>query len=599
MKNKKKNMIKILMIIIAIIVIFVAIKNNFYNSQNKDSITADVAKFQGTEIDEQSELKDGDDIDENQSNETDVTLNSVLNSRTESSTSLNTISITFEDLNMYNKICEELKDKIAEKNDSNKLIVISSENIEATTTLNLNNSNITKINGIEKFTYIKELNISNNNITDISCISSLDGITKLNACGNVITDISPISNLINLNYLNISNNKLIDITENSENNVTKKLTKLTKLNELDISHNYLIYINGLESLNKLTKLNLYDNAIHDLTEIGTLTNLTELNLGENDETSIYYDITGLESLNNLINLKYLNFSENKTASVVDNITKLKNLETLSLQGNKITDISSLLALTKLKELNLYDNAIKTIPSQLLNLSDLEILVLGKNDIRSIIPLCNQNDDIYTMAFSKMKKLDLSNNKYIYTQYESEQSSGSDSRIKNNSLIIDILKNNLQELNYEYITDTSNLPHYDEKGAAYVTYDDFGAKCDGIYDDFIAIRNAHLFANKYGYEVRATNGKTYNIYKYYENYVHIKTDVNWENANFIIHDEEIENVSGRYNSIFKISNIEEKVTINNPNWTITTKTKNIPELSDTLKRFVCCCKFREETVYKIW
>ena len=121
---------------------------------------------------------------------------------------------------------------------------------------------------------------------------------------------------------------------------------------------------------------------------------------------------------------------------------------------------------------------------------------------------------------------------------------------------------------------SELPHYDEQGVAYVTYDDFNA-----------IKNTHIFANEYGYEVRATEGKEYHIYKYNESPVTVKTNVNWENATFIIHDENIEQVSGKYESIFNFTNTQSQdvVTIDNDiSFTINTRTKNISEIKAKLE-----------------
>ncbi|MDE5587101.1 MAG: leucine-rich repeat domain-containing protein, partial [Bacilli bacterium] len=462
---------------------------------------------------------------------------------------------------MYNKICEVLKDKIIEKIDNSYSILLYSGDLATITQLNLNNSNISEINGIEKFTALTDLNISNNNISNIQSLSSLSSLNKLSAYGNSITDLSPISNLNGLQYLNVSKNKLTDSTYDSENTITKKISSLTNLTELDLSHNYLRYTNGLVTLTKLTNLNLYDNAIRDLTGLSPLVNLTKLNLGENNENNTS-TINGLNSLNNLTILKYLDFSENQIAEIINYITNLVNLETLSLQGNRITDISKLSNLTKLKVLNLYSNSIQTIPSGLFQLVNLEELILGKNDLRQITELCINNNGTYSLAWNNLKKIDLSSNRFIYSSYAGEQST----RVNENSKVIEVLKSRVSELNYEYLTDTSSLPHYDQAGTAYVTYDDFGAKCDGVYDDFIAIRNAHNYANNYGYEVRATTGKTYHIFKYYESGADVLTSVDWQNATFIIHDEEIEWVSGRFENILSFSNNRDVTTINNPSWT---------------------------------
>ena len=77
---------------------------------------------------------------------------------------------------------------------------------------------------------------------------------------------------------------------------------------------------------------------------------------------------------------------------------------------------------------------------------------------------------------------------------------------------------------------------------YVTYEEFGAKGDGVTDDFFAIKAAHEYANENGLPVKACDTATY--------YIHdtrvdgeptsaiIKTDVNWGEAQFIIDDTDI-------------------------------------------------------------
>ena len=87
---------------------------------------------------------------------------------------------------------------------------------------------------------------------------------------------------------------------------------------------------------------------------------------------------------------------------------------------------------------------------------------------------------------------------------------------------------------------------------YVPYESFGSYCDGIHDDFPAIKRTHDFANKYGYEVKAKAGETYHIFmENVEDPILITTNTNWNNANFIIHDENLQETNAKYNHIFEI------------------------------------------------
>jgi hypothetical protein len=71
----------------------------------------------------------------------------------------------------------------------------------------------------------------------------------------------------------------------------------------------------------------------------------------------------------------------------------------------------------------------------------------------------------------------------------------------------------------------------------LSYSDYGAKGDGVTDDFDAIIAAHAAANKTGTKVIAEQGKRYYIGKAQKS-VSIQTDTDWTGAEFIIDDRDI-------------------------------------------------------------
>ncbi|MBO7304984.1 MAG: hypothetical protein J6V09_07170, partial [Clostridia bacterium] len=82
----------------------------------------------------------------------------------------------------------------------------------------------------------------------------------------------------------------------------------------------------------------------------------------------------------------------------------------------------------------------------------------------------------------------------------------------------------------------------------LTYEEFGAKGDGVSDDFFAIKAAHDAANEGGQLVMATSGKTYRIHDTRDsmgvvNYVDIRTNVIWTGAKFIIDDTDFSTFDG--------------------------------------------------------
>ena len=101
----------------------------------------------------------------------------------------------------------------------------------------------------------------------------------------------------------------------------------------------------------------------------------------------------------------------------------------------------------------------------------------------------------------------------------------------------------------------------------VYYKDFGAKGDGIADDFKAIKAAHEFANISGQTVKADAGKTYRIHDTRIDgavtYIPVKTNVEWGNAKFIIDDSSLSTFDGtgmHSGWIFQVDNDYEDITV---------------------------------------
>ena len=105
---------------------------------------------------------------------------------------------------------------------------------------------------------------------------------------------------------------------------------------------------------------------------------------------------------------------------------------------------------------------------------------------------------------------------------------------------------------------------------YVTYEEFGAKGDGVTDDFAAIYAAHEYANANNLPVVTDDGKTYYIHDTVidgeAKTVKIRTNVNWGSSKFIIDDSDVdfyETLRRGSRNIFKVVSDYEPETITDP------------------------------------
>ncbi|MNQ38970.1 Internalin-J precursor [compost metagenome] len=170
---------------------------------------------------------------------------------------------------------------------------VTTADIEKITYLDLSNSNITDLNGIEKFTSLKYFTCNSNKITTID----------------------------------LSKNLMLEYIDVKENNLTSlNVSKNTKLHTLEFAQNQISSIDLSQNIN-LLRLGFNFNKI---TEIDlTNNNLTELHCRGNSLTKI--------DLTNKPNLAFLEIGLNKIASL--DLTTNKKLEELECAHMGLTNLN--------------------------------------------------------------------------------------------------------------------------------------------------------------------------------------------------------------------------------------------------------------------
>ena len=241
--------------------------------------------------------------------------------------------------------------------------------------LNLENSNISDLTGIQSFTNLQYLNCSNNPITtalDVSGLINLqtlycqsDQITSLNASGctnltvldclnNQITSLN-IDNNINLLQLQCSQNQLTFLNTTSNVNLQSLDCGFNQITSLNLSNNSNLEILGCNS-NQLSTLDVSNNLNLKYIDCG-FNQLTALNVNNNVSLESLRcwvnQLTSLDVTNNL-NLKVLHFPVNQISSII--VTSNLNLEELVCSNNTIATIDVTNNLN-LKRLECGDNQI--------------------------------------------------------------------------------------------------------------------------------------------------------------------------------------------------------------------------------------------------
>ena len=286
--------------------------------------------------------------------------------------------IDIKDINLKRAINEQLRKKDLDAD-------ISKSELESLKELNVHESNISNLDGLQYCINLTSLHLNGEKISDISPISKLTKLTYLYLDADMISDISPISNLKKLVTLYLNRNKISDISP---------IANLTNLVELYLDQNKISDISPISNLTNLTKLYLADNQISDISPIRNLTNLNYLHLDFNNISNIkplesltklkmlflgYNQISNINSIGSLTDLTGLFLSDNKINDI-NSIKNLTNLSSLNLNNNKISNINSLEKLTKLRFLNLGFNQISNI-SYIVNLNHLIFLQLDNQNIK--------------------------------------------------------------------------------------------------------------------------------------------------------------------------------------------------------------------------
>ncbi len=210
--------------------------------------------------------------------------------------------VTFQDNNLEQAIRDALN-----KPDGD----ITRADMETITNLDVSNSGIQYLSGLEYAVNLQTLSFAFNQVSDISALANLTNMMFLYFYNNQVSNISVLANLTNLWSLNFYNNQVSDISA---------LAGLTNLRSLSFNNNQVKDISALGNLVNLQDLDFSDNQVIDISATANLTNLQNFIIKNN-----YINITEGSAARQIIeahlnrganveytpqNISYTNWNEN-------------------------------------------------------------------------------------------------------------------------------------------------------------------------------------------------------------------------------------------------------------------------------------------------
>ena len=160
-----------------------------------------------------------------------------------------------------------------------------------------------------------------------------------------ITDMSPLTSCLNLEEIFLSHNYIVSVPS---------LKNLKKLSAISLSFNHIHDISGLSGCSQLEYVNLsFNSYISDIRALSDCSQLVELDLSGNCLDS--RSVSQFDSFSCSLTLSSLRLAFNQISSLRPIATRFPNLMELNLSNNSLFDISPLIRLRKLNELDLSNN----------------------------------------------------------------------------------------------------------------------------------------------------------------------------------------------------------------------------------------------------
>ncbi|KAJ5952866.1 uncharacterized protein N7479_011279 [Penicillium vulpinum] len=304
-------------------------------------------------------------------------------------------------LHKLNEFCPRLEELDVSDNDIGQLSGIPS----TLRTLKIPRNCLSNLTPWGHMMNLQYLDVSGNDIETLDGFASLIHLRELKANDNQIRNIDGILGLNGLLNLKLSNNSITAVDFEG--------TELTRLRDLDLSHNCLTSVRNLEWLPSLTALDVSANQISRFESSASLISLRALKLSENklealdarafsSVSLLYLDqnhlstVTGLETCHNLevLSLREQTPSKKDVEHRLDiDLGLVKDVRKVFLSSNKLSreSVCPSAPLLRLQLLDIAACSLKSLPSDFaLSFPNLKVLNLNFNSVDDVEPLVGMN-----------------------------------------------------------------------------------------------------------------------------------------------------------------------------------------------------------------
>lgn len=225
---------------------------------------------------------------------------------------------------------------------------------------------------------LRELDIADESaLSDLSAIGKFTQLRNLNIAGTAIQDLGPLRNLTKLEFLDISRTGVNDL---------QPLRYAIGLREFFAANTSLIHLTSTENFTRLEVLDVSASPITDISALVGLNNLREVNLSG----------TAIQELSALVQknrLELLNISQTKVGDLSP-LANLKNLQMLDISGSEVEQLNDLKGTPQLHLLICDDTRIRDL-TPLASAENLERVYCDRTEVNTaeVLPFMQNRPEV--------------------------------------------------------------------------------------------------------------------------------------------------------------------------------------------------------------